>query len=604
MFLVASTLLCLTTIAVEAQTVQYWSGSGADGNWSTAANWRSGSVPATDHYIYFDTPAAQMTARYDLTPQAGMGHSLVFTDAAKAFTISAAANKSIPIGLYVEHRPANTTNWITAPLDFRPLANTQTGYINAFGGRLELLGDITLPATFADPLNAAKSLTVAAAAGSVVAVTRLVGEVNTLALTGAGRVEFIGHSKFNANYVTLGTTGAGTTVRATDSSIIEITSTPIDDVWLGARTTTAPASADRLQMDGNSRLLTTGSKYLYVGFGATLAVGYGANQQTAQIQAPVRMMANATFSIRIGSPTSYSFLHATSLRPSGALQLDLASATSAGTVLTLVQRDFPLNDPRYIFTNLPDGASFDNPANGRRYQISYAGGSSGNDIVLTDIGRTAQPPSAPTGLSLATQPGALGVSFNPPTNDGGAPVLDYRLTCTPGPFTQVIAASPSIISGLVNGTRYLCSVAARNSAGYSLESVVAAGVPTAPPSAPRHLSATAGNGSITLNWDSPTDNGGSAVLDYLVVCTALGADYSQVTTSTSATLPILGSGGNYSCNVRARNVAGAGAAASIANLLVTPAAVPVSGKAVLAWLSVFLLASGLRMQRRQPGSRR
>jgi len=113
----------------------------------------------------------------------------------------------------------------------------------------------------------------------VVALTRLVGEVNTLALAGAGRVEFIGHSKFNANYITL-----GTTVRTTDNSIVEITSTPIDDVWLGARTTTAPASADRLQMDGNSRLLTTGSKYLYVGFGATLAVGYGTSPQPAQIQ--------------------------------------------------------------------------------------------------------------------------------------------------------------------------------------------------------------------------------------------------------------------------------------------------------------------------------
>lgn len=433
----------------------------------------------------------------------------------------------------------------------------------------------------------------------MVALTRLVGEVNTLALAGAGRVEFIGHSKFNANYVTL-----GTTVRTTDNSIVEITSTPIDGVWLGARTTTAPASADRLQMDGNSRLLTTGSKYLYVGFGATLAVGYGTSPQPAQIQAPVRMMANATFSIRIGNPASYSFLHATSLRPSGALQLDLAAAIGAGTVLTLVQRDFPLNDPRYIFTNLPDGASFDNPANGRRYQISYAGGPGGNDMVLVDIGPVAQPPGAPIGLSLATQPGALGVSFNPPANDGGAPVLDYRLTCTPGPISQMIAASPSIISGLANGTRYLCSLAARNSAGYSPEPVNAAGVPTAPPSAPRNLGATAGNGSITLTWDSPADNGGSAVLDYLAVCSAPGTSNSQVTTSTSATLSGLGSGGNYNCNVRARNIAGAGAAASIANVLVTPAAVPASGNSALAWLSVFLLASGLHWQRRQAASRR
>lgn len=105
-----------------------------------------------------------------------------------------------------------------------------------------------------------------------------------------------------------------------------------------------------------------------------------------------------------------------------------------------------------------------------------------------------------------------------------------------GPISQVIAASPSIISGLANGTRYLCSLAARNSAGYSTESVNAAGVPTAPPSAPKNVSATAGNGSITLNWDNPADNGGSAVLDYFVVCSAPGTSNSQVTTSTSATL--------------------------------------------------------------------
>ena len=134
------------------------------------------------------------------------------------------------------------------------------------------------------------------------------------------------------------------------------------------------------------------------------------NTLPARLDANVRMTSTATLAININNPASYGFLHATSLRPAGKLEVYLRWQPAQVRPLTLVQRDFPLNDPRYVFDGLPDGGTFDSPDNGRGYRISYAGGATGNDIVLTDIGSTVAP-SAPSRLRLASLPGALGATL-------------------------------------------------------------------------------------------------------------------------------------------------------------------------------------------------
>jgi alpha-tubulin suppressor-like RCC1 family protein len=77
----------------------------------------------------------------------------------------------------------------------------------------------------------------------------------------------------------------------------------------------------------------------------------------------------------------------------------------------------------------------------------------------------AVPPGAPTGIVAMQTAGGITVTFTPPANTGGAPILSYTVTCNPGAITAVGAASPIAVTGLVSGTPYTCNVRATNSIG-------------------------------------------------------------------------------------------------------------------------------------------
>jgi hypothetical protein len=87
-------------------------------------------------------------------------------------------------------------------------------------------------------------------------------------------------------------------------------------------------------------------------------------------------------------------------------------------------------------------------------------------------------PGVPTILRLIPGDGSMKVIFAIPAADGGLPILDYTVRCTAGDSTriQVGQTSPIIVKPLVNGTRYSCSVHARNNLGVSSESSSVGGV--------------------------------------------------------------------------------------------------------------------------------
>lgn len=77
-------------------------------------------------------------------------------------------------------------------------------------------------------------------------------------------------------------------------------------------------------------------------------------------------------------------------------------------------------------------------------------------------------PSAPT-IGTATPGNAqVFVAFTPPVFSGDGPVLDYTATC--GTRSATGTASPILVSGLVNGTTYSCTVTARNAVGSGVAS--------------------------------------------------------------------------------------------------------------------------------------
>jgi YHYH protein len=90
-------------------------------------------------------------------------------------------------------------------------------------------------------------------------------------------------------------------------------------------------------------------------------------------------------------------------------------------------------------------------------------------------------PSAPVMLSVtAADKGAI-VAFSPSASDGGSPVASYRASCAAARSSVLRSgmASPLLVSGLVNGTTYACSVVAFNAAGVSVASGALSVTPSA-----------------------------------------------------------------------------------------------------------------------------
>ena len=77
------------------------------------------------------------------------------------------------------------------------------------------------------------------------------------------------------------------------------------------------------------------------------------------------------------------------------------------------------------------------------------------------------------------------------------------------------------------------------------------------PGAPTIGTATAGNLQATINFTAPSVNGGSAILDYTVICTG-GAGGSATGTASPITVTGIVNGTTYACAVSARNVSGSG----------------------------------------------
>jgi subtilisin family serine protease len=89
------------------------------------------------------------------------------------------------------------------------------------------------------------------------------------------------------------------------------------------------------------------------------------------------------------------------------------------------------------------------------------------------------------------------------------------------------------------------------------------------PTAPSGLVATAGGAEVTLRWNAPTQNGGSAVTDYVVEFSSDGASSwntfdDGVSTALTATVTGLTNGTTYSFRVSAANSVGVGAASGSA----------------------------------------
>jgi hypothetical protein len=197
-------------------------------------------------------------------------------------------------------------------------------------------------------------------------------------------------------------------------------------------------------------------------------------------------------------------------------------------------------------------------------------------------------PGAPTiGTAIPGNKQAT-VSWTAPSSDGGSPILSYTVQAYTG--NTVSKAVPNItcsttscsttVTDLTNGTAYTFTVIAVNAMGPSAESAPSNSVtPNAlAPSAPTIGTAVAGNGSATVAWTAPPDNG-IAITSYTVrafVGTTESVKVTGVscnTTNCSSTVNGLSNGTTYTFTVAGVNAVGEGAQSAPSNA-VTPLGPP------------------------------
>jgi hypothetical protein len=182
-------------------------------------------------------------------------------------------------------------------------------------------------------------------------------------------------------------------------------------------------------------------------------------------------------------------------------------------------------------------------------------------------------PDAPTDASAVAASTQATVSWTPPDNTGGAKIIDYTVTSSPGNRTCTTSSTGCSVTGLTNGTAYTFTVKARNTYGNSIASTASGSVsPGAVPGAPQAVTATAGNAQASVSWSVPTSNT-PATTSYTVVA---DQDASKTCTIAAPTLTCnvtgLTNGTAYSFSVTATNGLGTGAAGTSGS--VTPTTTP------------------------------
>ena len=219
------------------------------------------------------------------------------------------------------------------------------------------------------------------------------------------------------------------------------------------------------------------------------------------------------------------------------------------------------------------------------------GTSSGTVNATTAAAPTLTTPAAPTGLRAEAEgPETISLSWNAPTNTGGAAITGYQIEVSPNGtsnWDDLVANTGSTTTGYVHrgldaGTRRYYRVSAINSEGTGAASNVddATTLPATVPAAPTDLTAAAdGQTTINLSWKAPTNRGGVPITGYQIEVSPNGTD-----TWTNVTPAHTGTGRTYShtgltagttrhYRVYARNSKGTSAAASnVASATTTAAA--------------------------------
>ena len=206
-------------------------------------------------------------------------------------------------------------------------------------------------------------------------------------------------------------------------------------------------------------------------------------------------------------------------------------------------------------------------------------------------------PDAPTDLSASYGDGQISLSWTAPSSSGSSAITHYEYRYATGrssnhsAFTDWESTDSTdtsyVVTGLTNGTQHLLQVRAVNSELASSASNTAFQTPLAPavpPESPTDLSASYGDGQISLSWTAPSSSGSSAITHYEYrYATGRSSNHSAFTdwestdsTDTSYVVTGLTNGTQHLLQVRAVNSERASSASNTAfQTPLAPASAPI-----------------------------
>ena len=232
--------------------------------------------------------------------------------------------------------------------------------------------------------------------------------------------------------------------------------------------------------------------------------------------------------------------------------------------------------------------------NGQRYTVAVravnaAGAGPATSVTATPataqvMGARVAPGNAQLVVTWTAVENATGYVVQWKSGSQGYNAGDRQATVTSGSTTSYT------IPGLTNGTEYTVRViATRTGAIDGPPSAEVTGTPFTTPGAPLHLSGVPGDEQVTLTWDAPSSDGGSAIIRYEYAIDDSGT-WIDAGLDLEETVPGLTNGQRYTVAVRAVNAAGAGPATSVTATPFTAPSVPESltatagdGEVVLEW---------------------
>ena len=183
-------------------------------------------------------------------------------------------------------------------------------------------------------------------------------------------------------------------------------------------------------------------------------------------------------------------------------------------------------------------------------------------LLEASFSNVSSPPAAPSISSIEAGDGFAYVNVRT-SDDGGADITAISAECTFDDlvYTGESVSSPVLVSGLLNGRTYECSVRATNVNGTSPASAsVSATLAQTMPLQPIISSTDSGNGELTLFVSESSQS--TTVDSYTATCTDGTNTYTGTSTSSPITVSGLTNGVAYTCTVTATNSVGTSSASA------------------------------------------